>query len=495
MTPKILLISRRFYTFLGTLTLPKENDVESDEKNELTELGEKPPILEQKNMYMYVIENLENKVKTLEGQLLKNEEKAHFGSKKDDISKYIKTMLNMIVNYTLENCHEEAIISLETLLKFLDTTTEKCSEESLCDPYIIMTLDSLMAIYLDKDKNKDEDEDKVAYLNQTLLNIYEKMFDESHLNIAKILENQASLFEKCGNDAVAEILRRRLLTIKKQKFDENHPEVAEQLIHLAELCKKMGRYDEFEQYSREAKEIYKNKFGSDDSRVQEISKNLSTGYKFQMEAPSQSSSVNKEAITDSTLSQNKNNCGFESESLEKASDKLGKSGESSEESALLDEAEDKQLTHSPCSSIDFKAWDPPPQTVKSVEEKIAKKITQPTNRETEVYKFGPDDSKNLSTDFKFQKEPPIQGSNASKEANTESSLSQNINNCRFESESLEKAIDKLGKSGEPKLEKSEEEKLTHRPGFHIDFKVLDSPVQRVKRAEGKNPEKNNPTSY
>ncbi len=99
------------------------------------------------------------------------------------------------------------------------------------------------------------------------LAIDEKSFGASHPNVARDLNNLATLLQATNRLAEAEALMRRALAIDKQSFGPDHPKVARALNNLAGLLQATNRLSDAEPLMRRALAIYEKSFGPDHPKV------------------------------------------------------------------------------------------------------------------------------------------------------------------------------------------------------------------------------------
>ncbi|MEB3309230.1 MAG: tetratricopeptide repeat protein [Snowella sp.] len=103
------------------------------------------------------------------------------------------------------------------------------------------SLNNLASLYKSQGKYLDAE-----YLLKKSLAIHEKQLGENHLHVATILNNLAELYDSQGKYLDAEPLLIKSLTIRHKQLGENHPASAQSLNNLASLYQSQGKYAEAE---------------------------------------------------------------------------------------------------------------------------------------------------------------------------------------------------------------------------------------------------------
>jgi len=99
---------------------------------------------------------------------------------------------------------------------------------------------------------------QIEWSYQRALAADEKALGSKHPDVARDLNNLATLYAAAGRYLEAEPLMRRALAIDGQHFGQSHLKVAGDLFGLAEVYTKLGRSADAEPLYKRAKEIYAN---------------------------------------------------------------------------------------------------------------------------------------------------------------------------------------------------------------------------------------------
>jgi len=108
------------------------------------------------------------------------------------------------------------------------------------------------------------------------LAIDEASYGTDHPNVAKDLNNLASLLKATNRMAEAEPLMRRALAIDEASYGTDHPEVATDLNNLAQLLQATNRLAEAEPLMRRALAIDEASYGTDHPEVASVLNNLAS---------------------------------------------------------------------------------------------------------------------------------------------------------------------------------------------------------------------------
>lgn len=189
------------------------------------------------------------------------------GSACYEIPARLRTLHNLVIQYTSQGRYEVAVPLCKQALEDLEKTSGHDH------PDVATMLNILALVYRDQNKYKEA----AALLNDALA-IREKTLGESHPAVAATLNNLAVLYGKRGKYRDAEPLCKRALDIRERVLGRDHPDVAKQLNNLALLCQNQGKYEEVERYYQRALDIYERTLGPDDPNVAKTKNNLASAY-------------------------------------------------------------------------------------------------------------------------------------------------------------------------------------------------------------------------
>ncbi|EDV20284.1 Kinesin light chain [Trichoplax sp. H2] len=184
-----------------------------------------------------------------------------------EIPNRLKTLHNLVLQYTAQGRYEVAIPLCKQTLEDLEKTSGHDH------PDVATLLNILALVYRDQHKY-----DEASELLEDSLRIREKTLGADHPAVAVTLNNLAVLYGKLGKYKGAEQLCKRALEIREKVLGMNHPDVAKQLNNLALICQNLGKYDEVEWYYKRALEIYQKQLGPDDPNVAKTKNNLASSY-------------------------------------------------------------------------------------------------------------------------------------------------------------------------------------------------------------------------
>jgi tetratricopeptide (TPR) repeat protein len=113
------------------------------------------------------------------------------------------------------------------------------------------------------------------------LEIYKKLQDAEHPDIATSINDLAGLYRVQGRYTEAEPLYKQALEMRQKLLGSEHPDIATSLNNLAALYQAQGRYTEAEAFSKKALEMYKKLLGADHPNVAASLNNLVALYQAQ----------------------------------------------------------------------------------------------------------------------------------------------------------------------------------------------------------------------
>ncbi|KAM3100088.1 CHAT domain-containing protein [Phormidesmis sp. 146-12] len=118
-------------------------------------------------------------------------------------------------------------------------------------------------------------------LAEQVLAIHKRILGENHPYVDTSLNNLAMLYQRQGRYAEAEPLFKQALELNKRLLGENHPTVAISLNNLAVLYQLQGRYAEAEPLLKQALELNKRLLGENHPTVATSLNNLASLYQSQ----------------------------------------------------------------------------------------------------------------------------------------------------------------------------------------------------------------------
>ena len=182
-----------------------------------------------------------------------------------------KLMLTMGKVYRQLGLYEEARPLLEDALDIRRRLDED-------DPEIARFLDQLASLYVDQGNYEPAE-----LLLRHALEIREKDRGPEHVNVAASLNNLAFLYSAMGDYERAEPLFLRALKIQKEALGDEHPIVARSLNSLGDLYRNRGEYERAEPFVRSAIAMQE-KLGADHPTLATYLNNLALIYHGQGKA-------------------------------------------------------------------------------------------------------------------------------------------------------------------------------------------------------------------
>lgn len=135
------------------------------------------------------------------------------------------------------------------------------------------------AIKLYQQRKYDE---AVAYAERAL-NVATHTFGDEHPNVARSLNNLATVYQSLGKYALAQPPYERALEIYEKSLGKNHYQVAISLDNLAELHRSQGKYADVERLYKRSFAIYEMVLGKNHPDVAQSLTNLADLYRHQRE--------------------------------------------------------------------------------------------------------------------------------------------------------------------------------------------------------------------
>lgn len=111
--------------------------------------------------------------------------------------------------------------------------------------------------------------------------LFEKALGPEHPDVAQVLNNLASLYQKQARYSEAELRYQRALAIREKALGPEHPAVAQTLNNLASLYQAQGRYAEAEPLYVRSLVILDRALGATPAQIATVLANLAELYKVQ----------------------------------------------------------------------------------------------------------------------------------------------------------------------------------------------------------------------
>ncbi|MEA5544236.1 tetratricopeptide repeat protein, partial [Limnoraphis robusta CCNP1324] len=143
-------------------------------------------------------------------------------------------------------------------------------------PDVARSLNNLASLYSSQGRYTEAEP-----LYRRSLAILEKALGTEHPDVANSLNNLANLYESQGRFNEAEPLYQRSLAILEKVLGTEHPDVATSLNSLASLYRSQGRYDEAEPLLQRSLAIYEKVLGTEHPSVARSLNNLASLYHLQ----------------------------------------------------------------------------------------------------------------------------------------------------------------------------------------------------------------------